>query len=656
MGELIIAGKAFNIDAPIVNWHQSGWDATAEYCINNASTPDASQRCAGGVTPYGEKAKNRGARRYSYRAALRQYGANPPLAAVQAVVRQFVLHHDGCASAAMCWNVLHNERGLSCHFIVDNDGTIYQTLDLAYNGFHASEFNRTSIGVEFCNRGDAKKEPNYYSRKGIDRPTKACKINGHTYLSYDYTSDQYFAFDKLVRALTRLLPNLPVEYPQSAPGEQSWETMPYMAGYSGYLGHYHATARKWDPGPFDFKAFCKKQRGTFCMPMFTKDVAGRAATDKPEVPADVDALKVEADALYKANEQHADGGFFPVGPWGTARLWHGGVHITGKDTAALYAPFPGRVVAARMGGASAVGSTNFVLLRHDMTLGAAHVRFYMLFMHLADELAMTPAERPPWMAGDSWTTGEATRKKGDLALLDEPVEAGQIIGRLGKAGPPGASRSQVHLEVFSTSPLFEDLPGSPWTIIDGTAGGRFCDVAEINDVIDTDRDGSLSNQELASFYAGGGDDTLRYAVALHVTEWTADPSWKEALRVPADFHDLSPTELDAMVDEQITPGLWWTADLSRHARLPADGVVYHYHPVTFLRWFNEKLLETSAAGLTVEANEADASATPTGVTDDLGDESGEEAVSTADMDDDECDKSLGLEQLVQGWDAPECAP
>jgi hypothetical protein len=31
-------------------------------------------------------------------------------------VKQFVIHHDGCTSADMCFNVLHNERRLSCRF------------------------------------------------------------------------------------------------------------------------------------------------------------------------------------------------------------------------------------------------------------------------------------------------------------------------------------------------------------------------------------------------------------------------------------------------------------------------------------------------------------------------------------------------------------
>ena len=61
----------------------------------------------------------------------------------------------------------------------------------------------------------------------------------------------------------RLLPNLPAEFPQSGAGVQSWDTLPPSASFSfsGYIGHYHLTNQKWDPGPFDFKDFCRKLRG-----------------------------------------------------------------------------------------------------------------------------------------------------------------------------------------------------------------------------------------------------------------------------------------------------------------------------------------------------------------------------------------------------------
>ena len=43
--------------------------------------------------------------------------------------------------------------GLSAHFMIDADGTIYQTLDLVTRAYHAEEADTDSIGVEICNRG-----------------------------------------------------------------------------------------------------------------------------------------------------------------------------------------------------------------------------------------------------------------------------------------------------------------------------------------------------------------------------------------------------------------------------------------------------------------------------------------------------------------------
>jgi N-acetylmuramoyl-L-alanine amidase len=647
-GKLIIAGQSFQIDAPVINFREPPfWDATREFCLPTATDP--SPQCKPGGVPYGNLPRPY-SKRYSTRPMLRRYGMNPPLDAVKSVIRQFVIHHDGCSSADMCFSVLQNERGLSCHFLIDNDGTIYQTIDLALMAYHASEWNVSSIGVELCNRGDAKKYSGYYNRGnyGPKRDVKPCRINGHTILSYDYTPQQYDALTRLCRALQRLLPNLPAEFPQSTPGVQSWDTLPPSASFrfSGYIGHYHLTNQKWDPGPFDFKDFCRRLRGQLSLPIFTRD----AATPTPAVPTQTNALKEAVGELYQANEQKADGGFFPVGPWGEARLWHGGIHLTAKTDASVFAPFPGRLVAARMGPASAVGSVNFALLRHDMTLGSSRVQFYSLFMHLADEAkASKPAE---WtLKSEAWKKV----KKGDVALLDEPIEAGTVIGHVGKAGPAELSRAQIHVEFFSTSELFTDIKGAPWQVVDGTAGGRFCDAPQINDIIDADRDGTLSKHELSTFYSGGSASQTHFLVTLHVSEWTAEPSWSEALLAAKDFKQLKPPEIEAMVAEQITPSLWWDARVAAHCKLPADGVVFHYHPVSFLGWFNQQLLD-AAASAGPGANAADAQEVPKGITDDLGDVTGDSMRSSADVSDDPCNQKLTLQDLVQGFDAPECTP
>ena len=44
-------------------------------------------------------------------------------------------------------------RGLSAHFLLDLDGTIYQTLDLRERAYHAGASNSRSIGIEIANVG-----------------------------------------------------------------------------------------------------------------------------------------------------------------------------------------------------------------------------------------------------------------------------------------------------------------------------------------------------------------------------------------------------------------------------------------------------------------------------------------------------------------------
>lgn len=660
-GNLIIGGQTFHVDAPVINWREPPyWDATLEYCVPTET--EASPPCKPGGVPY-ETPATYGVvkppyRRYAYRPALRslyERGGHPNYEQTKAVIRQFVVHHDGCATADMCFSVLQNQRGNSVHFLLDNDGTIYQTCDLAIMAYHASDWNLASIGVELCNRGDALAEPTYYSKRGQSRDVKPCKINGHTIRSYDFTKAQYREFAKLCRALTRLLPNIPPEFPQASPGVQSWSTIARGVSdrFAGYIGHYHLTDQKWDPGPFDFKLFCAGLRGTSCYFLFPRDDAKRLASDRPVVPDKSDEVADDIKALYKANELRADGGFFPVGPWGESRLWHGGVHFAAKDKAPVFSPFAGRLVAARMGPPTSIGSVNFVLLKHDMALGSSRVPFYSLYMHLADELV--EAAQPEWM-----TKPEAgwrqLGKPSTVVLLDEPIEAGALVGHVGRAGPGELSKPQVHVEFFSVKDLFTDVPQTPWKFVDGIAGGRFCESPEINAIIDTDHDGMLSRQELTSFYAGTSAPQLHFLVTYHVSEWTAEPSWSDALRVPKDFKKLKPAEIDALVAEQITPGLWWDARVAAHCKLPPDGAVNHYHPVAFLGWFHQQLLEAAAAdnGASKQVDDKQAVvAKSVGLSDDR---EGTAMKSQGEAGEDPCNGKLGLTELANGFDTPECTP
>src|SRR5213078_885596 len=205
-----------------------------------------------------------------------------------------------------------------------------------------------SIGVELCNFGEAFRKPTYYDsgHAGPKRDITYCKINGNTLKAFDYTTPQIESFTRLCRELLRLLPNLPAEYPQSSPGVPSWDTMKDAAirreTYAGYVGHYHINTQKWDPGPFDFRKFCTQLRGSLCFPVYPRMEPKPDDRDRqrPVLPNDSGDLRQAAKLLYALNEEKADGGFFPIGPWGESALWHGGIHLVGKRDAGVFAPYP----------------------------------------------------------------------------------------------------------------------------------------------------------------------------------------------------------------------------------------------------------------------------------------------------------------------------
>lgn len=606
MGQLIIAGQEIvDLGPKFRNWTETGWNATIEGRISQFGQFIG----PGGAT--GADAKNTGSRRYASRPALRKFGAFPnlpKLEAVQAVIKKFVLHHDGVSSSAICWDVLHNERGLSCHFLIDNDGTIFQTLDLALMGFHAAKYNVDSIGVEFCNRG-IMDDPNYYVGKPFPHPVSdEYAINGHKMRSFDFTQLQYESFFALAQALVKALPNLALEYPRDPmlPTKQAWgclgpvdaagDSFPANA-FAGFLGHYHLTTRKWDPGPFDFKKWIDKLRGQRVFPVAVANAALDSSSGRPVIPDDVGKLADAVAPFYDANELAAEGGFFPVGPWGQTRLWHGGIHLPAEAGAPVFSPFPGRVIAGRTKQSTAIGSNNFVLLRHDLNVASQQIRVYSLFMHLDQPAGK---EEPGWMGSPAAPLDAEV----NVDKYDHVVDAGALIGYVGVVGPDELQKPQLHFEIFSTTRLFQSKPDdpepSPWGFSDGSGSGRFCEDDAINALIDSDKDGRLSHSELVDFYENGDKAPLRNLITLHASEWAPEPDWGESLRQSLrDFQKKTPKTkgkaaraddddadipVDAMVEDQIKPFLWWTDAVAKELKLPNSGIVYHYHPMRFIEY------------------------------------------------------------------------
>ena len=655
---LVIAGKPFPIDGPTYTFEDAdpGFNAHLTTCTLQHS----GGRCGPGGGPF-EPAKGLSGK--TNRLRPRRIGERT-VAAAQAVIKQFVIHLDGCLDAEMCFNVLHNERGLSCHFILDNDGTLYQTCDLIDCAYHAAGLNESSIGIEICNRGDAKKYPGFYDGRSNmpPRDVVTCTINGHKYIAYEYTKQQYDAMNVLGKALAKYLPGIKLDYPQSSPGAQHWGTMyptdltgvHLRSTFSGYLGHYHITSQKWDPGPFDFKRFLGKLSGRRSFPI---GLHGKAKQEVPDAPplTDRDA-RPEYEKLYGEyydnNELEGRGGFFPVGPLDHAQLYHGGVHLHPKDEGQpVFAPIAGKVIMARNGQVvnPAVGSTSFVLLSHSQKVGEVQLNFYSLYMHLAQE-SRTASDRPKFMATRTWADAEP----GKVHAMEpaEPVQAGDIIGHVG----PGADGElQLHWEIFALEhgPVERLDTVNFWKNYSGAGDSRFCTNKQILAKVDIKKkDGIVTQEEVLEAFRGDPGDRAwaHQAVTNHYSEWSFDPDWKiELLNSPA-YKKKAPRdrELVEMIDEHILPTLWWDADGAQAAGLPAEARVFTYHPITFLKWLNDLVGQKHVESTRKATADDYRTATGAGKVD-IDDKEGTSFVSEADLAPVDLGKELQLPDLIDGY-------
>jgi N-acetyl-anhydromuramyl-L-alanine amidase AmpD len=209
-------------------------------------------------------------------------GGGWPLPLLQQKVDQFVYHYDVAGTSRTCFKVLHDMRGLSVHFMLDLDGTIYQTLDLKERAWHATTSNHRSIGIEIANMGaypnpqtSALREwyskdasgrtlitiPKRFNGGGIRTPNFTPRpardeliwgtIHGRRYAQYDLTPQQYDSLIKLTATLCTIFPNLKCDYPRDESGNLLLTNLPddQLATYQGLLGHFHVQRNKQDPGP-----------------------------------------------------------------------------------------------------------------------------------------------------------------------------------------------------------------------------------------------------------------------------------------------------------------------------------------------------------------------------------------------------------------------
>jgi N-acetylmuramoyl-L-alanine amidase len=571
---------------------------------------------------------------------LRRFmGQSTRMRHLRGVVRQIVVHLDGCRDARMCYSVLHNQRGLSVHFMVDNDGTIYQCLDLLHCAYHAGGVNEISVGIELQNRGDAARYPSYYPG---GRETVTCRIHGAQFLSYDFTGAQYTAMIRLCKVLSRIF-DVPLTSPHEN-GQQVWTTISGVRNYRGFLGHYHLSKDKWDPGPWDFYRLFRNIGTRTTFPLGPIGRGGKAAVD----------LESESGRYFEMSEQDAKV-HFPVGPLGRSKLWHGGVHLTGRQGTLVHAVHQGQIVAAQMGPPCAMGSCNFVLIRHRFSFGRRIQTFFSLYYHLdwATESAQG-GEAIPWIKRSRNRRWWVQLERGEVTLLGVNVEAGEVIGTMGEAGPSGHREDQIHFATFSPEELTREVDPDSWEVIDGSAMGRLCKDRKLLSKIDRPlggraADGLLSRRELRNFFhLHPKRSELRRVVVRYLSEWTPG-GWADELNRAPDFAALTPSHRRRLLQQQITPTLWWTPDVARHAALPSSGIIYAYHPIGFLVWFSRMIRQNQQArGAGIDnADRWEGKQAPRHLTVDA--ESGAGMTDEEDYHSGEKGKKLTLEDLVQGY-------
>ncbi|MFO1487606.1 MAG: peptidoglycan recognition family protein [Verrucomicrobiota bacterium] len=282
--EIVAAGKFFHTGTPVVLWlDPGGYDA---YRVERRFSPieksDWDSSKAEGkylTTPnrYGLRSKSLTPEQLEQ---IRGGGWDLPL--LQGVVDQFVIHFDVCGTSRQCFNILHDHRDLSVHFMLDVDGTIYQTLDLKERAWHATTSNDRSIGIEIANMGayrpGAKSPLNDWYQKNskgetiltipekfgtnairtkafVGRPARpdpvVGEVQGETVMQYDFTPQQYAALIRLTATLCQVFPRIKCDYPKDSGGKLITRKLPdaELKAYQGVLGHYHIQANKNDPGP-----------------------------------------------------------------------------------------------------------------------------------------------------------------------------------------------------------------------------------------------------------------------------------------------------------------------------------------------------------------------------------------------------------------------
>ncbi len=280
----MVAGQLFHTGTPVVLWlDPDGYDA---YRVERRFAPLAQSdwKSSHEENPALTTPNRFGMRRENLSdwQIEQMRGGGVDLLTLQGLIDEFVIHYDVSGTSRQCFKTLHDARDLSVHFLLDLDGTLYQTLDVKERAWHATSANSRSIGIEIANIGayppnarapldqwyqadtngkisiqiPAGLQPSGIRTENfVGHPARPAaivgKIQGQELEQYDFTPEQYAALIKLTATLCKVFPNLLCDYPRDEHGALITEKLPdeKLKVYRGLIGHYDIQANKSDPGP-----------------------------------------------------------------------------------------------------------------------------------------------------------------------------------------------------------------------------------------------------------------------------------------------------------------------------------------------------------------------------------------------------------------------
>jgi N-acetylmuramoyl-L-alanine amidase len=292
--EIIVCGQRYHTGVPIVLWtDQGGYNFHATTA--QVGTPEERKPQRVRMSPLTDE-------QIAY---VKKWGWTPEL--LKQNVDQFVIHYSVDPTSRDTFNTLV-KRHLSVQFMLDLDGTIYQTMDAQEEAPHATKANGRSVGIEIANLGarnasDLAQLNEWYKKDNgqtvikipadqngggirtanfVGHPARPDMIKGivqgKEYQQYDLTPQQYNSLIHLTAALCTAFPKITLDYPRQKPAFGAPTTALEKTGpashpsalatlnepgvliphaltdeqydnYQGVLGHYHVQTDKQDPGP-----------------------------------------------------------------------------------------------------------------------------------------------------------------------------------------------------------------------------------------------------------------------------------------------------------------------------------------------------------------------------------------------------------------------